>query len=198
MFQLDGELKLVTIDMDYVKAMHTACPEVYYQPYEYDNKPYIGIIIVRDCFRYVIPITSAKKKHMLWRNIGNDHFLIYEHVPQSVLSSNDIYVPLKGAPDVKHILSVIDVKKMIPILDSVYHVVNLNAAPSDTPEQRKYKDLMGKEYAFSVRISDKILSKATKIYENQKQTGKVIRYGCDFAVLEHASEVYKSKETIRI
>ena len=50
--------------------------------------------------------------------------------------------------NVKHILSVLDIKKMIPIVDGLYSRVNLNSDNSDTDEMKKYKDLLNKEYVF--------------------------------------------------
>lgn len=45
MFKLDGNIKFINIDSDYVKKLNLACPEVYYKSIGYDNKPYIGILI---------------------------------------------------------------------------------------------------------------------------------------------------------
>lgn len=57
---------------------------------------------------------------------------------------------METEPDnVKHILSVIDIKKMIPIVDGLYSRVNINDDNSDTDEIRKYKDLLNKEYVFA-------------------------------------------------
>jgi hypothetical protein len=69
-------------------------------------------------------------------------------------------------PDnVKHILSVIDIKKMIPIVDGLYSRVNINDDNSDTDEIRKYKDLLNKEYVFILKIIDEIIDKANKLYD---------------------------------
>ena len=50
--------------------------------------------------------------------------------------------------DEKHILSVMDIKKMIPIVDGVYNRVNINPDDTGTDEVKKYKDLLNKEYSF--------------------------------------------------
>ena len=65
----------------------------------------------------------------------------------------------------KHILSVIDIKKMIPIVDGLYSRVNINDDNSDTDEIRKYKDLLNKEYVFILKIIDEIIDKANKLYD---------------------------------
>ncbi len=73
---------------------------------------------------------------------------------------------METEPDnVKHILSVIDIKKMIPIVDGLYSRVNINDDNSDTDEIRKYKDLLNKEYVFILKIIDEIIDKANKLYD---------------------------------
>ena len=80
------------------------------------------------------------------------------------MGKNEIWVETE--PDnVKHILSVIDIKKMIPIVDGLYSRVNINDDNSDTDEIRKYKDLLNKEYVFILKIIDEIIDKANKLYD---------------------------------
>ncbi len=45
MFELQGKLKFVNVNIEYVKKLHSACSEVYYMPDEYENKPCIGILV---------------------------------------------------------------------------------------------------------------------------------------------------------
>ena len=63
MFSLKDKLTFININQDYLKYLHEECPEVYYKPICYDNKPYLGILINNEGQEYVIPISSAKKKH---------------------------------------------------------------------------------------------------------------------------------------
>jgi ABC-type multidrug transport system ATPase subunit len=96
------------------------------------------------------------------------------------------YIPqeLAEEDDVKHILSVMDIKKMIPVVDGVYSRVNINPEDKDTDEVKKYKDLLNKEYSFCLKIIDEVIVKANKLYDKQMATGKVIKFCCDFKVLE--------------
>ena len=153
MFVLEGNLTFINIDQDYLKRLHDVCTEVYYKPRGYENKPYIGILINKENRKYVIPLSSAK-----------ECYLIYEYVKKSCMGKNEIWVETE--PDnVKHILSVIDIKKMIPIVDGLYSRVNINDDNSDTDEIRKYKDLLNKEYVFILKIIDEIIDKANKLYD---------------------------------
>ena len=91
MFTFDGNLKFVRIDLDYIKALHDACGEVFYSTVNYENKPYIGLLVTCDGHQYVIPLTSAKEKHKKWRDVDTDRFLIYEMADQARLGTRDIW-----------------------------------------------------------------------------------------------------------
>lgn len=194
MFTLQGKLTFINIDQNYLKKLHNACSEVYYKSDQYENKPYIGILINTDSRKYVIPLSSAKEKHKMWKNVDRDRYLIYEMAKKSNMGKNDIWVE-ETQDRVKHILSVIDVKKMIPVIEGTYKRVNINADQDDTEEMKKYKDLLNKEYAFCLKIIDEIVEKADKIYDKQMKTGKVIKFCCDFRALEEVAEQMKRKET---
>lgn len=131
MFVLEGNLTFINIDQDYLKRLHDVCTEVYYKPRGYENKPYIGILINKENRKYVIPLSSAKEKHKTWKNVNKECYLIYEYVKKSCMGKNEIWVETE--PDnVKHILSVIDIKKMIPIVDGLYSRVNINDEENDS------------------------------------------------------------------
>ena len=51
-------------------------------------------------------------------------------------------------------------------------------------------DLLEKEYRCCQKIQDGILTKAKQIYSEQKQTGTVFPYYCNFAKLEAACDAY--------
>ena len=178
MFSLDGKLKFINVDLDYLKALHDACPEVCYKPNGYDKKPFLGMIVNSKDRKYVIPLTSAKEKHKTWKDVDKEKYLVYEIIEKSDLCAEHIWVEKDGKA--KHIMSAIDIKKMIPIKEGVYHQVNLNPDATDTVEESKYKDLMNKEYSFCLKIIDEVISKANELYESQMTTGKVKKYCCDF------------------
>ena len=191
MFTFDGNLKFVRIDLDYIKALHDVCGEVFYSTVNYENKPYIGLLVTCDGHQYVIPLTSAKEKHKKWRDVDTDRFLIYEMADQARLGTRDIWTKADDPNEarVKHILSAIDLKKMIPVCDGVITRVNFNPDPSDDAALRKYKELLNKEYGFCIKIKDMLLVKASKLYERQIRTGKV-KFCCDFKKLESIADSY--------
>ena len=107
------------------------------------------------------------------------------------MGRDDIWVQEKPGESVKHIISVIDIKKMIPIKPGLYTIVNMNPDTSDTEEAKKYKDLLNKEYVFCLKIMSALLSKANKLYDAQMATGKVKKFCCDFKKLEQICDAYE-------
>lgn len=187
MFTLDRKLTFINIDQSYLKKLHDACSEVYYKPNGYENKPYIGILINKNDRKYVIPLSSAKEKHKTWKNVDKECYLVYEIAKKSSMKKRDIWVAAEG-DDVKHILSVMDIKKMIPIVDGVYRRININPEDADTDDIKKYKDLLNKEYSFCLKIIDEVIGKANKLYDKQMATGKVVKFCCDYKILEEAAD----------
>ena len=175
MFTLEGKLTFINIDQSYLKKLHDACSEVYYKPSGYENKPYIGILI------------NKNDKHKAWKNVDKECYLVYEMSKKSSMGQGDIWVAAED-DDVKHILSVMDIKKMIPIVDGVYNRVNINPDDTDTDDVKKYKDLLNKEYSFCLKVIDEVIGKANKLYDKQMATGKVVKFCCDFKALEEAAD----------
>lgn len=187
MFTLDENLTFINIDQNYLKKLHNACSEVYYKANGYENKPYIGILINKNDRKYDIPLSSAKEKHKTWKNVDKDCYLLYEMVQKASMGKDDIWIDV-GESDVKHIFSVMDIKKMIPIIDGVYKKVNINPDSKDTADEKRYKDLLNKEYTFCLKIIDEVIGKANRIYDKQMATGKIAKFCCDFKALESVAD----------
>lgn len=189
MFSLSGKLTFINIHQEYLKYLHDWCSEVYYKPIGYENKPYLGILINNDGTEYVIPLSSAKEKHKSWKNADGDRFLIYEKYVENAISETAV---CKKMPDgtTEHILSVIDLKKMIPIKDGLYTKVDLTHSDTDSKEVKNYKNLMNKEFSFCLKIIDSVIQKASRLYEKQMKTGKVVKFCCDFKLLEEKCKEY--------
>lgn len=193
MFSLKDNLKFININQDYLKYLHSFCSEVYYKPTGYETKPYIGILVQENDVEYVIPLSSAKEKHKTWKNVDIDRFLIFENCEKAENGSKDIYV--KNADGgFKHILSVMDLKKMIPIKTGLYTEVQLNPLKSDSNAEKKYKVLLNIEYLFCLKIKDSIIQKASRLYEKQMKTGRVVPFCCDFKLLEEKCREYRVEE----
>lgn len=179
-----------TIDVDYLEFLNGKDSEVYYNAsYKYAIKPYVGIIInISEC-KYFIPLTSAKPKHTKWKNSCDEHFLIYEIIDKSVNIAGDIYKEYSGDKKI-HVMSVLDIKKMIPVPDNAYERIVF-----DNLDDERYQDLFRKEYAFCLTIKNKIAVRAEKIYKLQKDS-KIVRHAyCNFTYCESLLKEWVKRET---
>lgn len=177
------------IDVEYLKFLHDNIDsEVRYDEFKsYDRKPFLGIVVIIDKYTYFIPLTSSKEKHSRWKNVDNTHYLVYEIIDNESKRRNDV-VKFYSDKQVLKILSALEIKKMIPVPNGYYKRIDF----SDIADE-KYRSLLLKEYAFCKKIQDGILEKARKIYQEQKSTGKVYPYYCDFGKLEAACDDYPIK-----
>ena len=150
-----------TIDADYLEYLNNKNSEVYYNAsYRNAIKPFVGIIIDMTECKYFIPLTSAKEKHKKWKNSCDEHFLIYEVIDKSVNISGDVYK--EYSKDKKmHVLSVLDIKKMIPVPDDAYKRIIF-----DELGDERYQDLFEKEYAFCLFMPAQLCSKMFRWFIN--------------------------------
>ena len=64
-------LGLYNIDTDYLRYLNGIEPEVQFtQEKDYEQKPFLGILVTIDTYSYFIPLTSGKPKHAKWKNVG--------------------------------------------------------------------------------------------------------------------------------
>ncbi len=202
------DFKIVNVDINYMRALYNADSEVMFRDGDsYRNKPFLGILITNDSQKYVIPLTSAKPKHRLWPDSNKGFYRIYEIIDIRTTPydnkdiivdiTNNSYFTQRGIPEdefvyyKKRILSVLEIRKMIPVIDSVYSIVDLSTGnPELSHEDVLRRNLMYKEYIFCKSIKDGILSKASKIYKKQIETGNVLRYHCNYKALEQVAKNY--------
>lgn len=175
------EYGFYTVDSDYLEYLNRVDSEVYYNPsYRKSTKPFVGIIVCVENYKYFIPISSAKEKHRNWKNVSNEHFLIYEVISNDITIEGDIY-KYYSEKEKMHILALLDIKKMIPVPEGHYKRIEFNEL-----NDSRYRDLFQKEYAFCLSIKSKLINKVEKLYKKQKETGIVRRANCNFLALEEA------------
>lgn len=183
--EIKNRIGLYTIDVNYLKALREADTEVFYST-NYESKPFVGVIVTESGYNYFIPLTSAKPKHLHWGNVSDRHILIYEEASPSAVHENWVYKNM-GNGKVKHILSVLDVKKMIPVPRGMFHRVNIK----DIPNQG-YRALLEREYRIVLKFQDRILESVHNTYTYQKSSGIVREFHCNFAALEKVYDKHKS------
>lgn len=178
-------LGLYNIDVDYLRYLNEIEPEVQFtREKDYEQKPFLGILVMIDTYSYFIPLTSGKPKHAKWKNVGPAHYLIYEQVKKTELRRRDIFKSISDQEALK-IFAALDLKKMIPVRSGLYTRIDFSAL-----SDRRYADLLEKEYRFCQKLQDGILSKVAQIYREQKESGKIYPMYCDFRKLESACDTY--------
>ncbi len=177
------EFGIYTVDVDYLKYLHDFDKNVYYAP-NYETKPFLGIAIVSGSKKYIIPFTSAKQKHAEMKFSSLSHFLITEPINSGNLSPKGIYKKDSNG-NTLHILSLLDLRKMIPVVDGVYHKTIFSQI-----SDKKYRTLLIKELRFCRNISHDILTNVETIYTLQSH-GVVYKDYTNLKVLEKASLRYK-------
>ena len=158
------------IDKDYLKYLNKIDNQVFYknEP-EYEKKPHLGFLVGINGYMYCIPLTSAKKRHLGWQNISEHNYVIYEIVNKEELHKDDIYKRVSKDPlKFKKLLSVLVIRKMIPINNSVAKKIIF-----DDVSDEDYRNLLLKEYRFLGNYKKQILEKAQDLYQKQKETGIV-------------------------
>ena len=203
------KVQFVYIDIKYLEYLHEIEPEIYFDTNDpnYKLKPHLGILLNNDGREYVIPLTSGKDKHKDWADVTASWYRIYEviDITEDPVKSDDVIVEIKNQDILKKIdkdkrkdyrqrvLSVLDLRKMFPVDESVYQKVKFDISSSMSRSDNQRTFLMIKEYNFLTEIADEIEKKATKIYDKQISKNKVLKYHCDYRKLEKAFDEYKGK-----
>lgn len=179
-----------TINPDYLEYLNSVDSEVYYSPsYRNSTKPFIGIIVLINSIDYFIPLTSAKPKHLKWKNVSDQHVIIYEIVDTDGIKPGSLFKKHSKTQSI-HLLALLDFKKMIPVPKECYSRINYANLHDD-----KYVALLKKEYAFCLSIESKILEKVSELYRAQIETGVVRRANCNFQRLELALLDWQVQQT---
>lgn len=172
-------MKFYTIDIQYLQKLNQLDPEVFYAA-NYSNKPYVGIIVMNGNYEYFIPLTSAKPKHINWKNITKHNYIVYEmSKPLDNIPNNWIYKLNSQTGEIKHILSVLEIRKMIPVPKGKYNQI-LFQNITDV----QYRNLLEKEFNFLKPYFADISHKAAALYNKQVSTGVVEDFCCNFKLLE--------------
>lgn len=201
------KVQFVYIDVAYMEYLNGIDSEIFFNKEDenYRLKPHLGILLNNAGMKYVIPLTSAKEKHKEWADATANWYRIYEviDIKNDPVDRDDIIVEVKNQEILKkikpedqvnarqRILSVLDMRKMFPVDDTVYTEVKFNISSNGSRSDNQRTFLMIKEYNFLNDISEDIARKSTKIYEKQIQKNKVLPYHCDYRKLEQALAEYK-------
>jgi protein AbiQ len=158
-------MRFYIVDDQYIRYLKTVDPKV---PDNYNaTKPFIGIVLDINGFKYLAPLTSYKQNQ------------------ENIKSSTPTCVKMheQGKPTNK--LGMIQLNNMIPVLDSVITEFDMNS------RDQKYQNLLNNQLVYIKTVREEIEKKSAKLYRLvEKQVPFYVGMSCDFTALEKASAVY--------
>ena len=169
-------LNLYLIDMKYIRNLHNAdnkvssvSPQIGKQ-----HRIYVGIIILCNNRKYLIPLSHAVAKHTKMKPRA-DFDKIFDK---------------KGK-----LIAALNYNLMIPVEDAQICKVDLKPNPKDTANEYHYKQLCIDELVWCRKNQEIIVNKANCLYNLcQSESGYKGKSRClDFTKLERVCDKYNSK-----
>lgn len=171
-------MKWYIVEKEYVNYLHSIDNKV--ENIEYGNriKPFVGIVLAINNFKYYVPISSVKKKHYKMKN----YLDLYK------IENNDT------------ILGVLNINNMIPIKEKCvknleYKEIDKYRKFESNIERSKYIRLLSTELKIINNQERDIVERATKVYNlvNKYPKSNLAIRSCKFKELEKKVEHYKEE-----
>lgn len=171
-------LNLYRIDIKFIRALHNAdnrvssvSPQIGKQ-----HRIYVGLVIICNNRKYLIPLSHPVEKHKKMRPCA-DFDKIYNKQGK--------------------LLGVLNYNLMIPVTEKQLIPLSLKNNPTDSPNEKHYKQLCIDEINWCRKHSDIIINKANCLYQlcttNTNYKGK--KRCLDFKKLELICDIYNSKSS---
>jgi protein AbiQ len=165
-FYMKEFMLFYTVDNQYIAHLKTVDSKV---PNNYNAiKPFVGIVLEINGFKYLAPLTSPKPNHDYRKSGDITCVKIHE----------------LGKPETK--LGMIQLKNMIPVSDSVINLFNVKSrGPA-------YESLLNNQLGYIKTVHEEIVNKSAKLYGQVtvKKTKFYVDLSCEFIALEQACNNY--------
>ena len=162
------ELLFYVVETDYIKYLSMFDIHVSYNKENSGHKrPYIGIVLKINNFKYFVPLYSYKKHYDKYKN-NPSFFIIYTRMKKPI--------------------SILKFSAMIPVLSNNNVIKLLEFEGLDS----KYKDLVSTEYRYINSKKYEIHKKAYRMYRlvTSNKNSFLAGIACDFKLLENKCELY--------
>ena len=155
-----NRLKFYNVNDKYIRYLHSFDIKVPFNKNQ--NRPYVGIVIEINSFKYFAPMFSPKKNHMKYED-------------------NPTYIKIGSQ------YGIIRFNNMIPVIDKYLKYINF-----DNINDIKYKNLLLAQNRFIQSNTDKIRDKAEKLYKFVTIDKKVffVNLSCNFKLLKEKAALY--------
>ncbi len=166
------ELLFYTVDKNYIKYLSEFESHISYNKDEIGHsRPYLGIVLKIDNYKYFVPLYSYK-----------EHYKKYKNNPSFFFVYNQKNIPL----------AIIKFSSMIPVPKdiSVTSVLEYNK------QDKKYKDLIAAEYRYINSNKKEIYKRANKMYVavTKHKNNFLKTIACNFKLLEEKSIEYNKQQ----
>ena len=166
------ELLFYTVDKNYIKYLSKFERHISYNKDEIGHsRPYLGIVLKIDNYKYFVPLYSYK-----------EHYKKYKNNPSFFFVYNQKNIPL----------AIIKFSSMIPVPKdiSVTSVLEYNK------QDKKYKDLIAAEYRYINSNKKEIYKRANKMYVavTKHKNNFLKTIACNFKLLEERSIEYNKQQ----
>ncbi len=169
------KLSLYTVNKKYVRDLHNVDDRVLSVSPQInkDTRVFIGIIVMFNDYKYLVPLSHPKDKHQKMRTSVDFEKIYYKDKLIAVLNYN----------------------LMIPVVDSQIKKFDFNKSKYDSIETIRYKELCKNELAWCRKNSEIIINKANVLYNLylSEQEFKARSRCLNFPKLEKVCDKYKHK-----
>ena len=163
-----SRLHLYNIDIKFIRNLSkidsnimSVSPQINKQ-----TRPFIGIVVICNNYKYCIPLSSPKPKH---QNMNND------------IDFSKIF------DKSNKLIGVLNFNNMIPVDEAVLKEIDIRIYPQDDTFSKKYKALLNNQLDWCNNNKEAIIKKANKLHElviSGKCNSFLRKRCCDFKKLE--------------
>ncbi len=169
--------KFYTVNSEYCKYLKTFDNKMPNIENEKSNRPFVGIVLEINSYKYYAPLTSPKKKHLKMKN------------QIDFLKINN---GLWGA---------INFNNMIPVLKNDIKEIDFRILKDDNKAEKEYKNLLINQLRWCNSNNKRIKERAEKLHTfiTSKNENESLRNRCcNFPVLEEACKKYKGENLVKL
>ncbi len=156
-------LEIVKIDPNYCDYLRKFDSKIYYNKYQKENRPFIGVLFKIKNMNYFAPLSSPKAKHLVMKNTID-------------------FIKIKNGE-----LGAINFNNMIPVQASNYERIDLNSSNT------LYANLLKEQLKWLNQNKIQIKKKAYnlyRLYKEDKLLADIRNRCCNFILLEEKCVLY--------
>lgn len=164
-----ASFSFVLVDAQYCNYLRQFDSRVPYNMNNKINRPFVGILFSINNIEYYAPLSFPKPKHLTMNNQVD-----------VIKINNGQY-------------GIINLNNMIPVHINSTSLINIKINPNDTPNDKRYKNLLLNQLIWCNKNANKIIKQANRLYNmiiNNKAWDKLADRCCNYIACENALKQY--------